>query len=147
MYDVDVLTRIYLARNQELIAQIHEAANAPTNPQAAIEAYHRMNAVPDAKIYTAIIKSFAGQKGYLGEAVQIYNDLKKQNVVAGIETYLALIECCAQDSHLPRAIFFLKEMLRARKNVKPSQKVLPIYFAILRYVYPLIDIRSGETNQ
>jgi hypothetical protein len=40
------------------MTQIYEAASStPTDPLTAIEAYHRMTAKPDTKLYTAILKT------------------------------------------------------------------------------------------
>jgi pentatricopeptide repeat protein len=60
----------------------------------------------------------------------------------GIETWEVLIDCCAQDEHIPRAMFFLKEMIRSRKNIKPSEKILTVYFKILRYDYYYLMVNN-----
>jgi hypothetical protein len=117
------------ARNKELARIIFEASKNK-DPKEAMEAYHKFTAAPDIRVYTALIKTFASQKGYMGEAVEIYNDLKKQNVNPSMITFERLMDCCIENEHLPRGFFFLKEMLRHIRNSKPKQSHLPVFYKL-----------------
>jgi hypothetical protein len=117
-------------RQKELIQQIITAGETGQTLHA-FDAYKRLKVSPDQQIYLSLLKACRADGGFLGEAIQIYHDMKKHNLVLTVEIFQTLIDICTEASHLPRAIYFLKEMLN-RFKFKPSAKLLALYESILK---------------
>jgi hypothetical protein len=122
-------------RNKELVAAIFEAGKAH-DPEAAFEAYHRLSTVPDVRCFTALIKSCETKGEYLGEAVQIYQDVKKLRLPVNAAIYQTLLNCCVAAKHWQRGMYFLKEYL-AHVNIpkKPTAQHLRLFVTLLRLLY------------
>jgi len=73
---------------------------------------------------------------FIGEAFQIYQDMKKIGTPCNITTYRNLLNVCAADNNWQRGMYVLKEMLNvapppARQEKKPHKK---FFATLLQYV-------------
>jgi len=134
-------------RNKELAKQIFDASKTG-DTKSAVEAYHRFTASPDVRVYTALIKTFSKNIGYMGEVVQIYNDMQKQRITPSSVTFNRLMDCCILNEHLGRGFFFLKEMLRVTRNSKPNPAYLSVFYQLIQLCHKLYNpVRVLEVYQ
>ena len=107
----------------EIQKEIFEAAKK-RDMHAALIAYHKLTdgTKIDAPVYTALIKACGPN---IGEAVQIYTDMKIRKAIPNIQTFLTLAKCCLESNHVPRAMFFMKEMLKYTQIPKKKKKQKP----------------------
>ncbi|KAG2392568.1 hypothetical protein C9374_011293 [Naegleria lovaniensis] len=108
-------------RNKEHIQRIYAAAKE-FNPQAAIEAYHRCSHGLDVRAYSALIKSMEKEAAHIGDAFQIYNDMRKTGKKPNLVTFSHLVNVCINANHVPRALYVLKEMMISK--LKVSEKTM-----------------------
>jgi pentatricopeptide repeat protein len=55
----------------------------------------------------------------LGEAFEIYQDLKTRGIKPNMVTFQTLLDCCVSSNHLEKGLFVFQEMT---KYTKPSEK-------------------------
>jgi len=65
------------------------------------------------------------EAAHIGDAFQVYNDMKKMGKKANIVTFTHLLNVCINANHLPRALYVMKEMMKTvtlGKDFKQSTK-------------------------
>lgn len=119
----------------ELQREIFEAAKT-RDMQRALYAYHKMerNVYPNVVLYTALIKACGTN---LGEAIQIYNDMKRKNIRPNTTTFSTLLDSCIANAHLPRAMFFFKEFTKLTNVMNRKKATMRFYFKLLRFCYDM----------
>ncbi|KAL0481830.1 pentatricopeptide repeat-containing protein [Acrasis kona] len=81
----------------------------------------------DSTVFTAVLKACECDGGYLGEAIQVYHDMKRRNIQVNVSQYLSLVKTAASAEHLPRVIYFIKEFLLHSSKVKKDDKLLEMF--------------------
>lgn len=72
---------------------------------------------------------------FLGEAIQIYQDMKKLRIPMNVATFQTLVNCCVAAKHWQRAMFFVKEMTQLVALPKSATKETCQFFTtVLQYV-------------
>lgn len=96
--------------NKIFCKEIFEAAKTK-DVNRALAAYHKLDyRRADLRVYTALLKVL-NQRDLLGEALEIYGDIKYTRQKPNIQTVSNLLDVCVTNRHLERGLYCLKELL------------------------------------
>lgn len=123
--------------------------------ETALENYHKIKkGRADVRIYTALIKA-CNQPDHLGEAFQVYRDMKSAGIQGNLVTFQTLLDCCVTDNHLERGMFVLKEYLETKGSKGESKGKEKFFNTLLKLCYKnneptravsVLKLKENQTN-